>query len=452
MALRVTWTGSNMGGLREWLRKINMEQYADAFEQDDIDLDILEKLTEQDFVELGVSRGNRRRLMTAIAVRSGEAAGAEQSPAVEPSNEAERRQVTVLFCDLVGSTQMSVVLDPEILATLIRRYQDAVAGAIGRYGGFVAKFMGDGVLAYFGFPRAYEDAAERAVRAALAMVAEVKSIARPDGAALQTRIGVATGLVVVGEIVGDGAARESAIVGQTPNLAARLQSLAAPDAIMISGATERLLGGMFELEAAGEHELKGFAQPTPVWRVRGEAVIDSRFAATRPQISMPLVGRTHEMGLLLDRWRLAERREGQIVTVTGEAGIGKSRLVEGLHEALAGAPHARIHLQCSPYHSDSALYPVIQYLSRAARFTAEDSPKVRIEKLGALFATRAASDPCRACAAGRTGLAAAPRRRNAVVADAGATKAGHHRAAQRRDRSPQRDRARVAGAGGCALE
>ncbi len=248
-----------MGSLREWLRNINLEQYADAFEKDDIDLDILEKLTEQDFLELGVSRGNRRRLMATIAMRSGETAGAEQSPAVEMSSEAERRQVTVLFCDLVGSTQMSVVLDPEILATLIRRYQDAVAGAIGRYGGFVAKFMGDGVLAYFGFPRAYEDAAERAVRSALAMVTEVRSIACPDGAALQTRIGVATGLVVVGEIVGVGTARESAIVGQTPNLAARLQALAAPDAIMISGATERLLGGIFELEAAGKHELKGFA-------------------------------------------------------------------------------------------------------------------------------------------------------------------------------------------------
>ena len=382
-----------MGDLREWLRKLNLEQYADAFEQDDVDLDIIGKLTEQDFVELGVSRGNRRRLMAAIAMRSAELAAAGESPAVEASSEAERRQVTVLFCDLVGSTQMSVVLDPEILATLIRRYQDAVAGAIGRYGGFVAKFMGDGVLAYFGFPRAYEDAAERAVRAALAMVAEVSNIACPDGAALQTRIGVATGLVVVGEIVGAGAARETAIVGQTPNLAARLQALAAPDAILISGATERLLGGMFELEAAGEHELKGFALPAPVWRVRGEAVIDSRFAATRPQISMPIIGRTHEMGLLLDRWRLAERREGQIVTVIGEAGIGKSRLVEGLHEALAGARHARIHLQCSPYHSDTALYPVIQYLNRAARFTAEDSPKVRIEKLRTLFATRAASDP-----------------------------------------------------------
>ncbi len=192
-----------MGGLREWLRKIDLEQYADAFEQDDIELDILGNLTEQDFVELGVSRGNRRRLMAAIAMRTGEPDGAGQSPAVEMSSEAERRQVTVLFCDLVGSTQMSVVLDAEILAALIRRYQDAVAGAIGRYGGFVAKFMGDGVLAYFGFPRAYEDATERAVRAALAMVAEVRSIARPDGAALQTRIGVATGLVVVGEIVGD---------------------------------------------------------------------------------------------------------------------------------------------------------------------------------------------------------------------------------------------------------
>jgi tetratricopeptide (TPR) repeat protein len=197
---------------------------------------------------------------------------------------------------------------------------------------------------------------------------------------------------VVGEIVGIGSAQERTIVGETPNLAARLQSLATPDTILLSEATQHLLGGMFDLEPIGEHELKGFACPVPVWRVRGEALVESRFAAIRTGGNLPFIGRAHEMGLLLDRWRLTCQGEGQIVTVIGEAGIGKSRSIEALQEALVAEPHARIHLQCSPYHSDSALYPVIQHLGRAARFAAADLPSARIEKLGALFAERAASD------------------------------------------------------------
>jgi class 3 adenylate cyclase/tetratricopeptide (TPR) repeat protein len=385
-----------MSDLRDWLRKNKLDQYADAFEANDIDLDILSELTEHDLEKLGVSLGNRRRLVKAIAERVGGESATMPTPAPGldsgASGEAERRQVTVLFCDLVGSTALSGAIDPEPLGTLIRRYQDAAAGAIGRFGGFVAKFMGDGVLAYFGFPRAYEDAAERAVRAAIGILAEVGGIVRPDGTRLQARIGIATGLVVVGEIVGTGSAQERTIVGETPNLAARLQSLAAPDTILISEATQRLLGGMFELESIGEHELKGFARPVPVWRVRGEPSVESRFAAIRIGGNLPFIGRAHEMGMLLDRWRLTCQGEGQIVTVIGEAGIGKSRSIEALQEELVDEPHARIHLQCSPYHSDSALYPVIQHLGRAARFAAADLPSARMEKLGALFAERAASD------------------------------------------------------------
>jgi class 3 adenylate cyclase len=330
--------------------------------------------------------------MKAIAERALDARQSAPKAMSESSGEAERRQVTVLFCDMVGSTAQSGSVDPELLGALIRHYQDAVAGAIGRFGGFVAKFMGDGVLAYFGFPHAFEDAAERAVHAALAIVAEVGGIERPDGTRLQARIGIATGLVVVGEIVGAGAAQERTIVGETPNLAARLQALATPDTILISEATERLLGGYFELELTGEHELKGFARPVPAWRVGGEAAVESRFAASQTGGSMPLIGRAHEMGLLLERWHLARSGEGQIVTLIGEAGIGKSRSIEAVQEAIAGELHARIHLQCSPYHGDSALYPVIQHLSRAASFAAGDSPSARIEKLGALFTQRAASD------------------------------------------------------------
>jgi len=319
---------------------------------------------------------------------------------------------------MVGSTALSGKVDPELLAGLIRRYQDAAAGAIGRYGGFVAKFMGDGVLAYFGFPRAFEDAAERAVRAALGILAETGDIELPDHTRVQARIGIATGLVVVGEIIGVGTAQERTIVGETPNLAARLQALAGPDTILVSESTRNLLGGQFELERTGEHELKGFARPVPAWRVRCEASVESRFAAARAGGSLPLIGRAHEMGLMLERWRLARLGEGQIVTVIGEAGIGKSRSIEALQEAIAAEPHARIHLQCSPHHSDSALYPVIQYLHRAAHFSATDMPDARIEKLKSLFARRTISDPT-ALALLAELLSLPPV--GAVVANAGAT-------------------------------
>ncbi len=403
-----------MGDIRDWLRENNLEKFADAFEANDIDLDILAELDDRDLERLGLSLGNRRRLMKAVAARDAEAAqnsshgeavdesastgphaSGEKSPvAAEPSSgDAERRQVTVLFADMVGSTALSAKLDPELLGGLIRRYQDAVAGAITRYGGFVAKFMGDGVLAYFGFPRAFEDAAERAVRAAIGILSEVGAIEMPNGTPVQARIGIATGLVVVGEIIGAGGAQERTIVGETPNLAARLQALAETNCIIVSEPTQRLLGGAFELAFTGEHELKGFACPVPAWRVCGEALVESRFAASRLGGTLPLIGRAHEMGLLLDRWRLAQSGEGQVVTLIGEAGIGKSRLTEALQEALADRRPTRIHLQCSPYYSDSSLFPVMKQLSRAAGFAAEDPPKIRLDKLGALFARRVASDP-----------------------------------------------------------
>ena len=388
-----------MSKVRDWLRSNGLEQYADAFEANDIGLDVLPDLTERDLEELGVSLGNRRRMLKAFVGLAGPVSASpamESPPAPAPveaaAADAERRQVTVLFCDMVGSTELSGKVDPELLGNLLRRYQDAAAGAIGRFGGFVAKFMGDGVLAYFGFPRAFENAAERAVRAAIAILAEVGGIERPDGPRVQARVGIATGLVVVGEIVGAGSAQERTIVGETPNLAARLQALATPDTILVSEATQHLLGGLFELQSIGAHELKGFAQPVTAWRVLGEAAVESRFAASRTRGSVPLVGRAHEIGLMLDRWRLARSGESQIITLIGEAGIGKSRSVEALQEAITGEPHGRIHLQCSPYHTDSALYPVIQHVSRSAGFAPADTPGSRIEKLAALFSERAAAN------------------------------------------------------------
>jgi class 3 adenylate cyclase/tetratricopeptide (TPR) repeat protein len=377
-----------MTALRDWLKADKLDAVADALEAADIDLDILPELSEADLAELGLSLGNRRRLLKAIAER-GTAPAAPPPPLPATAAEAERRQVTVAFCDLAGSTALSTQTDPEILGGLLRRYQDAAAGAIGRFGGFVAKFMGDGVLAYFGFPQAYEDAAERAVRAALTVIAETGAIAQPNGRSLQARIGIATGLVVVGELIGSGTAQERTIVGETPNLAARLQALAALDTILIADATRNLLGGRFELILSGPHEIKGLPAPVTAWRVVGEAAVESRFAAARQRAELPLLGRDHEMALLRERWRLATTGEGQIVTVIGEGGIGKSRLIEALQEQLTADPHGRIHLQCSPYHTDSALYPMIQGLARGARFAPDDSAETKLAKLAAIFPAEA---------------------------------------------------------------
>ncbi|MFY9692932.1 MAG: adenylate/guanylate cyclase domain-containing protein, partial [Xanthobacteraceae bacterium] len=360
----------------------------------DVDLDILPDLTEQDFEKLGISLGHRRKLLKAIATLrddSGTAPGKlEQEPTKPappaPAPEAERRQVTVLFSDLVGSTALATALDPEDLSRLIKRYQDACAGAVARFDGYIAKFMGDGVLAYFGFPQAHEDAAERSVRAALAIVDTVRQIERSDGVPLQTRVGIATGIVVVGDIVGSGAAREESIVGETPNLAARLQTLAEPNAVLISEATCRLLGGSFDYQNLGEHELKGFAKPIPVWRVLKEAPVASRFAAARAAGLSPFVGRTQEMGLLVDRWHLAQQGEGQAIVLTAEAGMGKSRLVEALFERLGAEPHRRVVLQCSPYHSNTAFYPAMRQIEHAAGFTLDDSVAQKLDKLDAFLA------------------------------------------------------------------
>src|SRR5579863_6828579 len=343
-----------MPDLSQWLEQFGLEPLTGVLADNDVDLDILPDLTEQDFEKLGISLGHRRKLLKAIATLRADpttapdkvAQESTKPAAVTSSPEAERRQVTVLFSDLVGSTALSTALDPEDMSALIRRYQDACAGAVARFDGYIAKFMGDGVLAYFGYPQAREDAAERSVRAALAIVEAVRQIKRPDGIALETRVGIATGLVVVGDIVGTGAAREEAIVGETPNLAARLQTLAEPNAVLISDATCRLLGGSFDHQSLGEHELKGFAKAIPVWRVLKEAPLASRFAAARAAGLSPFVGRTQEMGLLLDRWHLARQGEGQAIVLTAESGMGKSRLVEALFERIGAEPHRRVVLQC----------------------------------------------------------------------------------------------------------
>ena len=291
-----------------------------------------------------------------------------------------------MFVDLVGSTALASRLDPEEMAELLRAYQSAVAGAIARFEGHVAKYMGDGVLAYFGYPRAHEDEAERAVRAGLAAVAAVHSLGSAPSGTLAARVGIATGPVVVGELIGEGAAREETVVGDTPNLAARLQTLAEPGAVVIAARTRQLIGGLFDLAELGLHPLKGFPVPVRAWRVVAEGATESRFEALHGAGLTPLVGREHEIGLLLERWGRAKEGEGQVVLLVGEPGIGKSRLVRALRGRLESEPHTALSHYCSPHHQTSPLYPVTSLLERAAGFAADDPTAVRLDKLEALLA------------------------------------------------------------------
>jgi class 3 adenylate cyclase len=299
--------------------------------------------------------------------------------------DAERRQLTVMFLDLVGSTALSASLDPEDMREVIWAYQNTAAGEVKRYEGHVAKYMGDGVLAYFGWPQAHEDDAERAVRAGLAIVDGLAGLKTPAGAPLAARVGIATGLVMVGELIGEGVAKEQTVVGETPNLAARLQALAGPGSVVISQATRRLVGTLFELADLGPLRLKGFARPVPAWQVVGLGDAESRFEAMHTTGLTPLVGRDHELGLLLDRWALAKDGEGQVVLLSGEPGIGKSRITQAFLERLASRPHTCLRYYGSPYHTDSAFHPIIAQLERAGGFGRDDPAPVKLDKLEAVL-------------------------------------------------------------------
>ena len=376
----------DLGG---WLRSLGLERYEGAFRENEIDETVLPSLTEEHLKQLGVTAlGHRLKLLDAIAAMRTDAAvrapsapagATSTAPSISAEDRAERRQVTVMFSDLVGSTALSARMDPEDLREVISAYQKCVAETVQSFGGFVAKYMGDGVLIYFGYPQAHEDDAERAVRAGLELITAVGAL--KTHAPVQTRIGIATGLVVVGDLIGSGASQEQAIIGETPNLAARLQGVAEPNSVVIAESTRRLVGNLFQLDDLGAQDLKGIAGPVWGWAALRPASVESRFEALHSGGLTELVGREEELELLLRRWAKAKIGEGQVVLLSGEPGIGKSRLTAALMERLADEPHTRLRYFCSPQHTDSALYPIISQMERAAGLAYDDKAQAKLDNL-----------------------------------------------------------------------
>jgi class 3 adenylate cyclase/energy-coupling factor transporter ATP-binding protein EcfA2 len=383
-----------MQTIRQWLERLGFAQYAEHFERNAVDLDLLSDLTDADLEKLGVhSLGHRKRLLKAVAKLNETKASAarvgpshnQRAPGAAFGSEAERRQLTVLFCDLVGSTALSQKLDPEELRDLMQLYQRACGEVVERYEGHVAQYLGDGLLVYFGWPRAHEDDAVRAIRAGLEMVQAVFNLKAPMQ--MQARVGIHTGLVVVGETGGGDASIPKAAVGDTPNIAARLQGLAEPGSVVVSERTRALAEGMFDAVDLGTQMLKGLSAPLRLFGVRAPWAIESRFDAARSQVALtPLVGREEEIALLLRRWQEAKDGEGQVVLMGGEPGVGKSRLARALRERLEHDRHMALRYQCSPYHRNSALYPVIDQLERAAGFSREHTAEHKLDRLQAVLA------------------------------------------------------------------
>ena len=376
----------------DWLDGLGLGKYASVFEEHEITREVLPHLTEADIDALHLPIGARRRLIVAIqALIAGSpqpASPSASTPTAAFRNnapDAERRQLTVMFCDLVGSTAMAERLDPEELREQMQTYRKAVSDVAAHYDGYVAQYLGDGLMLYFGWPRAHEDDAERCVRAALEIVQAVKNVSVKGS--LAVRIGAATGTVVVGESAQSGEHQGNLAVGETPNLAARVQELARPDEILIARSTRRLIGDRFALTELGTHPLKGVAEPLGIWRVDAVRQVEGRFeAAHHGDVLTPLVGRGEELALLLGAWQQARNGDGRVVVVAGEAGIGKSRLVRVLREQLEGERYTALRYQCSPYHLNSALHPIAAQLEFAAGITRDDSADVKLDKLEAVLA------------------------------------------------------------------
>ena len=365
-----------------WLREIGLESYESIFADNDIDFSVARELSEVDIKELGLSLGHRKKFLSALsALDFAPDVGTTALPAqdAQPSPTGERRQLTVMFCDLVGSTALAERLDPEELRALLHEYRTQCGKVIARYEGHVARYVGDGILIYFGWPTAHEEDAERSIRAALEIVQAVKTVPAPE--TLSVRIGIATGPVVVGEQAGEGDQSKLA-VGSTPNLAARLQGLADADQIVIANSTRRLAANAFEIIDLGERALKGFAEAVPAWRVDAVAASEGRFEATREAGNLtPLVGREEEIAQLLRRWQLAKEGEGQVMLLSGEPGIGKSRITQELQTRISAEPHTRLRFQCSPYHTQSPMYPVITQFAQGADFARDDTVEQKLDKL-----------------------------------------------------------------------
>ena len=371
--------------IRLWLKQLELDKYYQAFVENEITQSEIRDLNDDDLKELGLPMGPRKRLLRAISEITKPASKADNREDTTKSTNntpaADRRQLTVMFCDLVDSTSLSGKLDPEDLRDVMRSYQDAVAGAVTRYGGHIAKYLGDGVLVYFGWPQAYEDQAERAVRAGLDAISAVSSLTLENVDNLAARVGIATGLVIVGDLVGETGRDSEAVSGQTPNLAARLQNVAKRNQLVIGTNTRKLIGTLFNLENLGKCDLKGFSDPVAAWKVVSEAVGESRFEATRGAVLAPFVGREHELELLLERWELVKGAEGQVVELSGEAGIGKSRIVRALLDAVGNVSHFRLRYQCSSYHKNSAYFPIIHRLEQVSGFASTDTVEERLDKL-----------------------------------------------------------------------
>lgn len=370
-----------MQQIEEWLEQLGMSAYTQRFLENRIDVSVLGDLNDQDLRELGIVLGDRKKILRAIRELQASDSNASSATSAAAPDVAERRQLTVMFCDLVGSTALSTQLDPEDLRKIIGAYHRTCAAVVEQNGGYVAKYMGDGVLVYFGYPRAHEHDAEHAVQAALAIVAAVGQLDTAAPSRLEVRVGIATGLVVVGDIVGSGEAQERGVVGETPNLAARLQAVARPGMVVIADATRRLIGDLFLLTSLGAQQLKGLAGPVQAWTVQGTNAIDGRFDALHRRGLGALVGRERECVVLEQSWSRARTSDGQIVLIAGEAGIGKSRLVAAILEQVAGDAPTQLRYYCSPQHTNSALYPIVKQMERRATFTREDDQKARLDKL-----------------------------------------------------------------------
>lgn len=369
--------------LKVWLTGLGLDQYYELLRSNDVDLRALPHLTDNDLRELGLSLGHRRILLAESAKINAESVPPEDQDAPKAllRTDAERRHLTVLFSDLVGSTKLSNELDPEELRDVLQLYQNLVSAAVRSYDGYVAQFLGDGIVAYFGWPQAYEDQAERAVRASLSVMSAIQRSNAENDQHIAARIGIATGHVVVGDIVSGEVTDTEAVVGETPNRASRLQGIGGPGDIVIGQRTRNLIGQAFELEAFGSHTLKGFAEPVHAWKVRRESRINSRFEAAHGDQLSESVGREHELGMIFERWQLAKQGNGQVLLLAGEAGIGKSRIVQDLRDSQSGQEYEQVHLQCLPSRTNSAFSPVVRYLRQVANLQDEDRSAVKFDKL-----------------------------------------------------------------------